>query len=764
MSSNESTDVTTPALRAADIHVRALQIFGHRARSAQERNAASVKRALDANLADAWSPLFPFELATSFVDYAVDCVQRAVLFWDTLRQRGSAFVEHELAGKPPLLHFDYDVVLDARTFERPANYSLARIEPPPGVTVDAARRPYVVIDPRAGHGPGVGAFEDDSQIGVALRAGHPVYFVLVHPVPEPHETLLDVCAAEQLFVGHVRALHPLSPKPVIIGGCQGGWAAMMLGASRPEEAGAIVVNGAPLSYWGGAWSEGEGNNPMRYVGALLGGTWLGSFAADLGNGLFDGANLVQNFENLDPANTYFGKYYRLFANIDREAPRFLEFERWWGGFYLMNRSEIEWITQNLFVGNELWTRNAKAGPQPFDLREIQCPIILFASLGDNITPPQQAFNWVADLYRSTEEIKARGQVIVGLLHRTTGHLGLFVSGKVAPREQAQLTSVLKSVEALPPGLYGMQIDERKRADGSIEYDVSFVERRLEEVVSHLHRVKRVDEAPFAAAAALSEFNQRAYEIFAQPLVRAVANDFTARLGRQLHPLRAQRWAFSDLNPWLSLLEVAADAIKSQRHSVAQDHPLRKWERAVAGFVSAGLDYLRDLRDAASELLFFQTFGALLPLSFAERGHGGERETHATDPRTLPFVKTALDAIEAGGYPAALARTAELLERKGAPVPLARLDRRAALTEEYAELLPELSVHDWKLVRAEQDLIVEFEPERALSTLPELLADPPDRERFLQVLDRIANDRELVEEPTPDQLEMVTRIRKALRAA
>ncbi len=68
---------------------------------------------------------------------------------------------------------------------------------------------------------------------------------------------------------------------------------------------------------------------MRYVGGLLGGTWLASFVADLGNGLFDGAHLVQNFETLDPANTYFDKYYRLFANIDTEPPRYLEFERWW---------------------------------------------------------------------------------------------------------------------------------------------------------------------------------------------------------------------------------------------------------------------------------------------------------------------------------------------------------------------------------------------------------------------------------------------------
>ena len=82
----------------------------------------------------------------------------------------------------------------------------------------------------------------------------------------------------------------------------------------------------------------------------------------------------------------------------------------------MNREEIEWITQNLFVGNKLWSGGVKAGPtEVFDLRDIKVPIVLFASAGDNITPPQQAFNWVADVYGSTEEIKARGQVIVGLM-------------------------------------------------------------------------------------------------------------------------------------------------------------------------------------------------------------------------------------------------------------------------------------------------------------------------------------------------------------
>ena len=75
------------------------------------------------------------------------------------------------------------MVLDGRTFERPVNYALVRIVPPEGVTVDPKRRPYVIIDPRAGHGPGIGGFKDDSQVGVALRAGHPVYFVIFFREP-----------------------------------------------------------------------------------------------------------------------------------------------------------------------------------------------------------------------------------------------------------------------------------------------------------------------------------------------------------------------------------------------------------------------------------------------------------------------------------------------------------------------------------------------------------------------------------------------------
>ena len=760
--------MTKPAAQLAESHdvsAKVVQLLKARTKLAVERYGERVKNAFEAAMGAAkTNPVVPWQVSAGAAQYAVDFVQRSVLFWDTLRQRGNNFLEHERQGLPPVLHFDYETIMDGRSLARPVNYALLRIIPPKGTAIDPDRRPYVIIDPRGGHGPGIGGFKDDSQVGVALREGHPVYFVVFFPNPEPGQTLLDVCNAEREFVHRVRELHPNSEKPAIVGNCQAGWAAMMLAASHPDDTGPVVMVGAPMSYWGGAWREGAGDNPMRYAGGLLGGTWLSSLAADLGDGKFDGAYLVQNFENLNPANTFWDKYYTVFANIDTEPPRFLEFERWWGGYFLMNREEIEWITQNLFVGNKVWSGTVKAGPGAvFDLRQIKVPIVLFASLGDNITPPQQAFNWVADVYGSTEEIKARGQVIVGLMHEDIGHLGIFVSGKVAKKEHAQIVSVLKSIEALPPGLYGMQIAEASDR-GKPSYDVSFVELRLEEVVKRMNRFKREDEKPFAAVNAVAEFNQRAYELFGRPVVKALANEYSAKLSRALHPLRAQRWAFSDLNPALWWLEPVAKAVKEHRQATSAEHPLREQETLVSDLTSAALDCQRALRDAFSEATFFQIYGNLAAFYLPDH-ESAEAKALVGDPRELSFVKEALASIGKGGYAEALARVAFLMAHKDEPLPLSRLQLAHDLLEEYRDFLPELPLDEARRIGGEQEIIARYEPEKAVAALPSLLRDAHDRERLLDLLDRVMSDKRVLRiQPSAAQKAMLARIRSVLAPA
>ncbi len=714
------------------------------------------------------TPISPQQLCRDWWEYGVDFAQRSVLFWDTMRERGNNWLAHEAAGKPPVLAYRYDVLSDGRTFERPVNHALVRIIPPKGINVDNDLRPYIIIDPRAGHGPGIGGFKEDSEVGVALSAGHPVYFVIFYPEPAPGQTLADVTDAEAEFVRIVAERHPDSAKPVLVGNCQGGWAVMMLAAARPDIAGALVINGAPMSYWAG----NDGDNPMRYAGGLLGGTWLSLFASDLGGGKFDGAHLVENFEYLNPANTFWEKYYRLFDDVDDEAQRFLEFERWWGGYYLMNEEEIRWIVNNLFIGNKLSQGEARLGPgRYFDLKSIKQPIIVFASMGDNITPPQQAFNWISDLYSSTEEIKANGQTIVGLIHEDVGHLGIFVSGKVAKKEHTQIVSVLKYIQALPPGLYGMEIDERVGADGSIEYDVTLHERKLEDL-KRLQKFDRVDEKPFEAVAALSELNERAYELLVRPVVREAMPEWLAKVLREAHPLRVQRWWFSDRNPLVAGLASAAALARANRRPRSANNIGRRAEHLFSEYVSAALDLYRDLRDATSEAAFFEVYGNMLSLSMADQRAVIRKQAHF-DARALPAGRQVLDEIDQGGLPEAVIRTGMLLVKAGGGKRrLAQMEHTRALLEPTG-ILRDVGDDELRRLLHEETLVVEFEPLQAKRSLGKLLHTASDRQKLNSVFDSLEADsqldssqhalladlRKLVPRPTP---QIASRSRRATR--
>jgi poly(3-hydroxyalkanoate) synthetase len=163
---------------------------------------------------------------------------------------------------------------------------------------------------------------------------------------------------------------------------------------------------------------------------------------DLGAGRFDGAWLVQNFENLDPANTLWSKQYNLYANVDSEGPRYLGFEKYWGGHVFLEAGEMQYIVDNLFIGNKLATAElCTSDGVRIDLRNIRSPIVVFCSYGDNITPPPQALGWITDLYRDDDDVIGHDQTIVFATHDSIGHLGIFVSGSVgterAPRVRRQ---------------------------------------------------------------------------------------------------------------------------------------------------------------------------------------------------------------------------------------------------------------------------------------------------------------------------------------
>jgi pimeloyl-ACP methyl ester carboxylesterase len=693
------------------------------------------------------SPWLMPELAAQALSYWVDSWQRTVLFWDVLRERGNIFLEHEKEGKPPVLVFEYDIVVDGRTLEQPANYALVRIKPPAEHPTDLQKRPFVVIDPRAGHGPGIGGSKLDSEIGMALRAGHPCYFVMFFPKPVPGQTIESVARAEAVFLQQVNALHAAAEgKPFVIGNCQGGWALMLLAATAPDLVGPILLAGSPISYWAGV----EGKHPLRYSGGLLGGSWLASLTGDLGNGQFDGAYLVENFENLNPANTLWSKQYNLYAKIDTEPERFLDFEKWWGGYFLLNKEEMEWIVQNLFIGNKLSSGELRSadGKTTVDLRNIHSPIVVFASWADNITPPQQALNWITDLYDSVDEIRAYEQVIVYCLHEKIGHLGIFVSAKVADREHAEIMSAIDLIDILPPGLYEAVIEDTRPDMPNLEliegrYLIKFEPRPLDAI--RALDDGRDDERPFSVVRRVAEINQSLYDTFVSPVVKALSNEATAQGLHALQPSRLQRALLSDLNPAMWTVKTLAQLVRAQRQPAAPDNPFIQLEHQVSEQIEQSLDNFRDTRDAWQERLFQALYES--PWLAALVGLAGK-----TDPQRAPKPAAKLreelkqlklqelqSQIEAGSVLDAWIR---VMLYQGFEEPMFD-ERPFRLVQQLIGALPETerpTVEQLKEAVKRQMFTLLLDEERAINALPRLLPDLRQRRQVLKFARLVATAR------------------------
>ncbi|GGW27257.1 MULTISPECIES: DUF3141 domain-containing protein [Halomonadaceae] len=670
------------------------------------------------------SMMDPFGFGRAALSYWRDSVERNVLYWDVMRERGNQYLAHMEQTKPNVLGFDTEGLMDGRTLPNPTNYELLRVLPKGDTVTDPSKRPFVVVDPRAGHGPGIGGFKPDSELGVALKAGHPCYFIGFLPFPEPGQTVEDVVEAEIAFLRHVIELHPeTTEKPMVVGNCQAGWQIMMAAALEPDVFGPILIAGAPLSYWAGE----HGKAPMRYTGGMVGGSWITALTSDMGNGLFDGAWLVQNFERLNPANTYWKKQYHLYANIDTETSRYLEFERWWGGHVVLGGEEIQYIVDNLFVGNRLSTAQlVTRDGRRIDLRNVRSPVVVFCSRGDDITPPPQALGWIRDLYEGEEDIIANDQTIIYCLHDTTGHLGIFVSGSVSRKEHSEFTANMDYIDVMPPGLYETTISHAsERADAELierDYLLEFNQRNFEELDREVMH-KPEDDRRFATVARISEINLGLYRIYMQPWLQAVMTPEAARWIRRMHPIRLGYKLLSDRNPLSVPLPVMADYVRKHREPVGQDNVFKAFETMASDQIVASLNAWRDFRDSSTERLFMDIYGQ--PLLQAAVGLYGDAHVHRRRPGAEPehrrFIQHQQDKLRkkiAQGGPHEAVMRAVIYVLGGAPATDERNFKR--LRASRAELKPSSSLSEFKRMVREQFFILKLDREQALSTLPVLL--------------------------------------------
>jgi hypothetical protein len=481
------------------------------------------------------------------------------------------------------------------------------------------------------------------------------------------------------------------------------------------------------------------------MGGLLGGSWLTALMSDLGNGKFDGAWLVTNFESLNPANTFWTKQHNLYSKIDTEPPRYLEFEQWWGGHVLLNAEEMQFIVDKLFVGNRLATSEIVfSDGQCVDLRNVQSPVVVFCSKGDNITPPQQALDWILDQYRSVDDIRAHGQTIVYAVHESIGHLGIFVSGSVAKKEHDEFASNIDLIDVLPPGLYeAVMVPKDADSDDLVggNYLVRFEARSLDDIRA-LGGNGEEDDREFAAAARVSEINLGLYRTFVQPWVQSWTNEGFAQWMRRCHPLRLQYEMLSDVNPFVRQLQVWAQETKRDRRPVSGDNVFWQAQEQFSDWIESSLDAYRDVRDRASEAWFHAVYGSPFVQAMAGLKASDEspRRRPGDDPVHRAFVARRIEELTeaiAEGGPREAAIRALLYIRMPAGV----VDERGfnLLRRMRDAASGGLSLDAFKTLVREQFFMLLLDERRAVNAIPTMLAkDPKSVSHMAGMLHRVIN--------------------------
>ena len=239
------------------------------------------------------------------------------------------------------------------------------------------------------------------------------------------------------------------------------------------------------------------------------------------------------------------------------------------------------------------------GKHRVDIRNIRSPIVVFASWGDNITPPQQALNWIPDLYRSVEEIRANGQTIVYCLHEKIGHLGIFVSASIAKSETSELTSALELIERCrractrrsstdtTPDMPGLEPCRAATSSSST---------RARSRTSSSSTTAASDERAFEIVNRVSQINQGLYDTFASPVVKAMSNEGDG--APRARPQPGAHGALGLLGPqsWMWWVRATAEWVRENRQPVAADNPLVQAEKKMSEQIEDALDRYRDVRD------------------------------------------------------------------------------------------------------------------------------------------------------------------------
>jgi hypothetical protein len=281
-----------------------------------------------------------------------------------------------------------------------------------------------------------------------------------------------------------------------------------------------------------------------------------------------------------------------------------------------------------------------------DIRDIKSPILCFCSHGDDITPPQQALDWILDNYDSVDEIRKHQQTILYCLHPTAGHLAIFVGTKVAAKEHSEFVNYMDLIDVMPPGLWEIVITDRTDGEPGGEllegdFNVRIEERDLEDIRA-LGCNSVEDEREFEAVNRVSQLNNSLYETYVRPWLKAMVTPQIASAVLAMQPLRLSYAMFSDKNPVMDLVSREADKARAQRKTPEPENPFVKTQEQVSQLVTRSLEAFGQLRDRVVESTFHAVYGS--PALQASLGISHSDGRVRPKPGTSPAQRAELAAI------------------------------------------------------------------------------------------------------------------------
>jgi hypothetical protein len=329
------------------------------------------------------------------------------------------------------------------------------------------------------------------------------------------------------------------------------------------------------------------------------------------------------------------------------------------------------------------------------------------------------------------------------VHPKVGHLGIFVSGAVARKEHAGFVELLDLIEALPPGLYEMLIeDKRPDMQGAQlvpdRYVTRFERRSLADVQTLVG--DREGERPFEVVRRVSETNAELYEKFVAPIVQRVVTEPRAELLRQLHPLRAQRWAVSDLNPLMKPLASAASAVRADRRPCPSDNPFRALERTMAKAGERMLDAMADTRDKMAELTFQALYANPFARAVTGLANAAPSSALGADPARRELARREVQELIANGAGGTtrdgIVRLLLLMFNEQGAVD----ERTYRALQEVREALPNkdrVPPPEMREIARRQALLLRMDRDAAIQGLKTIFAAPEDRAFAVSVLQKAA---------------------------